>query len=711
VSERTQYMLKLDRLRLKAGGERVYDSRTVDSCRRQKGEGPFQSIEECVRFFGSMGMPIDIYRRVPSYSDEEFERLRTGGRLLLGRFQRGKVRYVLAEDAPLFVAAYRVAGLSQLDQRLLNVISSAPEGMSLRRLTSEMGVQKDELKESLDRLDRSVYIIRRYEQGEEWSRENVYLPFETERFSGDPVTEIVRRFLLAYGPVTLHAVTSYSGFGPAEVKRALSRLDVSTITVGDLHQEMYLMEDELPKLEAFSPKEEGTHIISLYDPAAQPLWAEIASRYGEGWVFPIMHQGRLVGGAEKWNMSGCIEIRSLDLDDERLLPRALEALDRMMSFYRLVGYDVVRVREVLGKEPGQVPAEVHDAMLNGGYVLTNGLYVKGRFVAKEFTRDEVVSYSFKKQRVEKSRRFPNIIEVVKATGGLRSEADAYLRSKVQVPLKRLADQGFLIRAVGIPEYTIYTTQEHASLYRRARSVEMDNDMRAIMRIIDESGSVSRRRLFDLSPVGERRTKEAMKRLYHGTCICLDGQNRWRPVRESLLSQHDARKDVVRLLFRNFGLFSAENLSRFMKFELSMRELRGILGELEDESFLVKGFLMKGDSTMHWMLASDVDKVGPITKAEVLLTPMDNLWFYLYPLVMEKFGSWCYVLFRGPDMAGMFRAYKKGKTLLVHQLEGDVDLMTIKKQLRDLGMAAVEMGQEEQPDWETEDFYELSHPGD
>ncbi len=711
VSERTQYMLKLDRLRLRSGSERTYDSRTVDQFRRQKGEGPFQSIEESVRFFGEMGMPIDIYRRVPSYSTKEFERLRTSGKLLLGRFHRGKVRYVLAEDAPLFVAAYRVAGLSQLDQRLLNVISSSPDGMSMRKLTSELGLGKEELRESLDRLDRSAYIVRRYEEGEEWSRENVYLPFEPERYRGDAVKEIVRRFLAAYGPVSLHSIVVYSGFGPDDVKRALSELETSTITVGDLHQEMYLLADDLPKLESFSPTEEGTHVISLYDPAAQPLWAEIASRYGEGWVFPIMHQGRLIGGAEKWNMSGCIEIRSLDLDDERLLPQALEALDRMMSFYRLVGYDVIRVREVLGKEPGQVPPEVHDAMVNGGYLRTNGLYVKGRFVAKEFTRDEVVSYAFKRQRVEKARRYPNIIEVVKATGGLRSDADAYLRSKVRVPLKRLADQGFLIRTVGIPEYMIYTTQEHASLYRRARSVEIDTDMRAVLRIVEESGSVSRRRLFDLSPVGERRTKEAMHRLYHGTCICLDGQNRWRLVRESSLSQHDARREVVRLLFRNFGLFSAENLARFMKFEMLMRELRTILGELEDEGFLVKGFLMKGDSTMHWMLASDADKVGPITKAEVLLTPMDNLWFYLYPLVMEKFGSWCYVFFRGPEMAGMFRAYKKGQTLLMHQLEGEVDLATIKKHLRDLGMAAVQMGHEEQPDWETEEFYELSHPGD
>ena len=65
VSELTQYMLKLDHLRLRAGGERMYDSAPSTSTGGQKSEGPFESIEQCVRFFGEMGMPLDIFRRVP----------------------------------------------------------------------------------------------------------------------------------------------------------------------------------------------------------------------------------------------------------------------------------------------------------------------------------------------------------------------------------------------------------------------------------------------------------------------------------------------------------------------------------------------------------------------------------------------------------------------------------------------------------------------
>ena len=115
--------------------------------------GPFASIEECVSFFGEMGVPIDVFRRVPSFNTERWELLRRSGRVLLGRFRRGRVRYVLDEDAPMYVAAYRSSGLSELDQRVLNVLASG-EGWSTRQLLQELGLEKEELRDSLDRLDR-----------------------------------------------------------------------------------------------------------------------------------------------------------------------------------------------------------------------------------------------------------------------------------------------------------------------------------------------------------------------------------------------------------------------------------------------------------------------------------------------------------------------------------------------------------------------------
>ncbi|MDD1767120.1 MAG: ATP-dependent helicase, partial [Methanomassiliicoccales archaeon] len=107
VSEHKQYMLRRDHLRLRSQNSEAYDLRTVELYRRSKTRGPFASIEGCIRFLGSVGDPLDLTHRVKDFSIDDWERLRRSGKVLLGRFLRGRVRYVLAEDAPMYVSAYR----------------------------------------------------------------------------------------------------------------------------------------------------------------------------------------------------------------------------------------------------------------------------------------------------------------------------------------------------------------------------------------------------------------------------------------------------------------------------------------------------------------------------------------------------------------------------------------------------------------------------
>ena len=167
----------------------------------------------------------------------------------------------------------------------------------------------------------------------------------------------MERLVRAYGPVSIYNITSATQFPIAQVAGMLEDMDVETITVGESREEMYIFRDELEALNGAPRTEQGLRIVSLHDPGVQSMWAAIAARYGDRWIFPIVAGGRLVGGAEKWNMSGCIEVRELDLEDPALLPQALDALDRFMDHYAMMGYDIVRLREVLGSTPGDLPEE------------------------------------------------------------------------------------------------------------------------------------------------------------------------------------------------------------------------------------------------------------------------------------------------------------------------------------------------------------------
>jgi ATP-dependent Lhr-like helicase len=715
VSEHEQYMTKRDYLRLKTRDLMAYDHRTVEGYRRSKHDRRFPSIEAWFDHYGDLGMPLDAFYRVEGFQLQHWEELRRSGDLLLGRFLRGRVRYVRAQDAPAYVAAYRNVPLKPIDLTILDVIRSSDEGLPLRQIVPLVGLTKEEVKESVERLDRGMYIVRRFEEREEWSSENIYLAYDAPPFDGDAVRTIVERFLRAYGPVSLYVITTATQFLPHQVEAVLESLDVETITVGESREEMFIFRDELEALKGYPRPSPEVRIVSIYDPSVQSMWASIAARYGDRLIFPIVADGRLVGGAEKWNMSGCIEIRELDLEDPALLPRALEALDRVMTFYPMMGYAIVRVREVMGATPETIAPELEAVLVEHGMMRMGNMYVKGSMVPDHHPWEDVLSYVLWRQRIDAKRRFTNVVEAIKVVGGLRSDAAAALRCKNRIPLKKMFEMGFLVRVQAIPDYVTYCSLEFASLCRRGKDRGTTADMEAGMRTIRESKPMSRNQLFDRSPLGYRATYDALKAMNGATMIYVDQNKRVRMVPECDLTVDEARKEIVRHCFRNFGVFTAENLSRFIRYELSMKELRGILAELEREGFLVKGFLVEGDESVHWALREDLERIGKVkTTEKFVLGPEDALHTYLSERIRQDLGgSYHSLVMDGPRVIGSFWGRVKATDVVLQDFKGDEEARTIlNRHLRSLGLTArVADKVPTIPDWEVQAFYEKTHPGE
>ena len=715
VSEHEQYMLKRDYLRLKTSDLKAYDHRTVEGYRRSKHERKFPSLDALFDHYGDLGMPLDAYYRVEGFQLQDWEEMRRSKALLLGRFLRGRVRYVRAQDAPAYVAAYRNGPLRPIDLSVLDTIRSCDEGLTLRQIVSLVGLTRDEVKESVDRLDRNMHIVRRFEEREEWSSENVYMVYDAPLFSGDPVKTIVERFLRAYGPVSIYALATATQFPIDQLNAILDSLDVETITVGESREEMYIFKDEMDALQEHPRPSLEVSIVSIHDPSVQSMWASIAARYGDRLIYPIIADGRLVGGAEKWNMSGCIEIRELDLEDPSLLPRTMEALDRFMTFYSMMGYDIVRIREVMGATPQDIVPEVEAVLTEHGMVRMGNMYVKGSMVLDHHPWEDVLSYVLWKQRIDAKRRFTNVVEAIKTVGGLRSDAAAALRCKNRIPLKKMFEMGFLVRVQAIPDYVTYCSLEHASLCRRVKDREITEDMAAVIRTIRESKPLSRNQLFDRSPLGHRGTYDALKAMNNATIVYVDQNKRVRLVPEIDLPVTEARMEIVRHCFRNFGVFSAENLSRFIKHEMSMKELRSTLAELEKEGFLVKSFLVEGEESVLWVLKEDLGRIGNVrTTEKFVLGPEDALHTYLAERIRQDLGgSYHSLVMDGPRVIGSFRGRVKATDIVLQDFKGDEEARSIlNRHLRSLGLTArVEDKVPSIPDWEVQAFYEKTHPGE
>lgn len=671
-----------------------------------------RSIDDYFENFLEAGMVYDIAQRVEGFRWSDWLERRRRGEILEGRFLAGRVRYIRATDAPLFFSAYRRDPVTDFDQRVLEAISRAG-GIDTWSVAETLGEPYEKVKESVERLDRALYIIRRFMGTDGWSSRNHYVAFpEPVRVEGAR-EKLLLAFLRAAGPASVSTIKGYFSWSWDEVPSLLEGLvragSVAKIRVGTEGEERYILPAEVPTLQA-QPKEEPRdrlRIVSLLDPWAQPMWAEVRAKYGEGWIFPLVKDGDLVGMVEKWEMSGCIEIRQIQLEREGLLPELLEALDSMMAYYRQRGYEVLRVTEVQGKA---IP-DLDDPklFLERGFVRFDSFLAKGTIVPDVFQASDVLTFVMAKQGLHPRTRFKDALEAVANLGGLRSDFEASLRVESLRPLERLHRRGFLSKGLLIPEYLTYTTEEDLQLLRVAKDRPLDEDMARVLRVIQASAPVTRRRLVELSPLDAEATAAALRRLYKGLYITREEGGTYRGVKPRPMAVAEARKQVLRRLFDNFGIFSAENLAAYTRFEFNMGETRALLRELEAEGFLAKGFLVRGEQTLYWVVKKDLKKVGTHRfRGTLVLSPMDGLHLYLRDKIHDRWGmGTCYVVFRGTEMVAAFKASKRRDELTVYNYQGDPAAKDVLRHFALVNDLRIREGpgSDEQEDWEITQWWE------
>lgn len=709
ISENDQYMRKLDHMRLKAGKSNVFDYDTVERYRFYKCPR-FKNIREFFDYYDSAGSEIDVFNRVDGFDLKEWYRMRNSGEILLGRFVKGRVRFVTAETGNK-MAGLRHEPILPEDEKLLGVIAGMGSA-TMRQLVHETGEEKDKIKESIMRLDRALMIVRAFNEKEDWGTENNYEVYRPEITNEDPIPMFVKQILRAYGPIPATAFRYIIGIMPDEAIAIAKSMGAETILVGDGQTPMLVMADEVDKITA--PKKEDTDIrvYSLFDPDLASKWAEISSRYGDKYVYPLVLDSRVVGALEVWEMSGCIEVRSIDMDDPGMLPNVLKAIDRFMRFFNMKGVDVIRIREILTKDTSDLDEETSKLLTDNGYIFINGFYAKGGIVSKSFTEQQMLSYVFRKQHAVPGEKYQTVYEAVNARGYIRTDAEVLTRVSEKTSLKKQMERGTLMKTALIPSYVGFTTSDFVHLYRAAKDGAMDDDMRTIMALITDRQPVSRKDIIRNSPLSEERTVSALNELFHNTLIYMDAASAYNIVRAEKVSRMDALREIVKMHFRDFGIFSAEMLASFLS--LRMGVARRLLAEMEADGTLVKGFLMENDQTLMWMLKEDLDKPIALVRNETfLLNNQDNLHVYLREFIKRETGSATdNVIFKGTKIIGSF----KGKlTISGAKIEDFNGSPEAKRYLKEVSVSLgvkIDKDQrvEEDRDWDVSEFYIRTNPG-
>src|SRR2546422_52051 len=433
VDKEFQFMMTRDLQRLQRKDEtrEVFDENQLKAFLLEKQFANIDTLDDYFDRFLEAGMVLDIYNHTGRFDYKEWLRRREAGDILEGRFLNGRVRYVRAKDVPLFLSAFPRSPLTEFESKVLDVIREG-DGTDVWAITSKVRAEREQVKEALDKLDYDVYVIRRF-QGDGWTARNLYVAFDPPHAKvADAFETIVRRFLAAYGPVPFSGIREWARFEWDELERLMDRLEedgvVTRILVtGKAESEMFVLAADLPALRkvAGKPGTDPMRVLSLLDPWTQALWAQVASRYGEGWFFPLVKDGDLVGMAEIWEMSGCIEVREMDLASPDLLDEAIAALSRMMRLYAMRGVDVLRVTRFQAKNVPE--AEDLSHWTRAGFIRFSDFLAQGPIVPRDFEPKDLLAFALTRQGVALDARFADPVAAAKALGGLRSDFAARLR--------------------------------------------------------------------------------------------------------------------------------------------------------------------------------------------------------------------------------------------------------------------------------------------
>jgi len=579
----------------------------------------------------------------------------------------------------------------------------------MRQLVSVTGKDKTEIKESVQRLDRSLKIIRAFTEREDWGTENTYKPYYPEKPKDDPRGELVRECIVSYGPIPAQALRFLIGITTEEAEAYAAAAGAATIYVGNGQSQMYVMPEEVPLITRVRNRVEKVTIRSLFDPDLGSKWAELSARYGDRWIYPVTKGNKVIGALEIWEMSGCIEVRSMDIDSPELLQEVLTALDRLMGFFRMKKVDIVRIREVLTKDAAELDDETADCLKKNGYRFINGFYAKGDFIDRTMTDEEHLSYIFQKQRVSCSSKFPTVSEAIKERGYIRNDQEMVTRVNQRVPFKKILAGGTLLKMSLMPGYIGYTTAEFAPVYSAAKSSDLEKDARAVMEIIRDRQPISRKEIIHNSPFSEERTLEMVTELSRASAICQDQDSFYYLVPPSRMGKEKAMKAIVKRHFKDFGTFSAEELAQFLTVRMAM--VRKMLSELEKEGYLVKGFLVKDDPTLRWILKEDAEKRPEPFEDMLLLNVQDNLHIYLRNMIKRERGSTECVVFDGTTIIGSFEGKISSSGAKVENFKGsDKAYKYMKEVAKSLGVKIEDKKPQEEEDWDISEFYLKTNPG-
>ena len=276
-------------------------------------------------------------------------------------------------------------------------------------------------------------------------------------------------------------------------------------------------------------------------------------------------------------------------------------------------------------------------------------------------------------------------------------------------MKKQIEKGNLMKMTLVPGYQGYTNAEHGALFRAMRGYEPDDDAKLMIKIIAKMQPVSKKKIVEESPLSLERTNEIFSELNKYSVIYQGADSGYSLVPDNGMDQMDAAKEIAKMHFRDFGIFSAEDMSTFLSSRMGFT--REVLRELEDDGFVKKGFFVKDDPTLRWMLAEDIGKPMRRAGESLIINSQDNLSVYFRDMFKTETGTTRSVIIANNKVIGSFIGKITVGGAKVEEFKGnDRAERMLKEAAQSVGARLETQRQREDEDWDGSEFYTKVNTG-
>jgi hypothetical protein len=264
------------------------------------------------------GDPPRLVCRTAFDDAREADRLRARRALVKGRFLRGGIGYVLAEDLPLYANAFckPLPRPSATQRAVLEAVRSAGP-LSARQLRQETGLLAKQVMPALQRLQQA-FLVYEDQVDREWDRAWFELETEWPTLKLDPLTrdaarsEILLRFLGAHVFATDEQLHDWSGFSSATLRPLLEAMQAAGKLVAREVPELgtgWIRSGESIPDSGCLPR--GVLVLHRADPLVRAHASELRRRFGDREVLRTL----LIDGSFRGVVIGHWGFGDYDIDD------------------------------------------------------------------------------------------------------------------------------------------------------------------------------------------------------------------------------------------------------------------------------------------------------------------------------------------------------------------------------------------------------------